>query len=241
MKAFLFVFITLLSGAIAGTILGLLNQGLVEPYIERAIQIELQNAQRDGEMINPVQFESYRLWQRGGEIVAGTILGLSFGALFGLVYAYGRPRFPGSSEIRKALLLSALMWLTLFMLPALKYPANPPAVGDPETINYRQGLYITFVSISGLGALALGLLYVRMRPGGPRNVIVPAIYAAVMAAAFVLMPPNPDEIAAPMDLVTAFRIVSGATMTVFWVLLGLIMGLFWNRLKPHETARLSMT
>lgn len=240
MKTVAFVSITLLSGAIAGTILGLINQGLVEPFIAQAIELEMENAMQSGEIVNPIEFASYRFWQRGGEIAAGTILGLSFGALFGLVYAYGRPHLPGASETRKALVLGAVMWLALFMLPALKYPANPPAVGDPETIYYRQGLYLTFVAVSGLAALGLGVLYVKMK-NPARKLAIPAIYAAVMAAAFVILPPNPDAISAPMDLVTAFRLASGFTMSVFWALLSLATGIFWDRLRPHETSRISLT
>ena len=40
MKTITFIAITLLAGAIAGTILGILNQGIVEPYIEQAIALE---------------------------------------------------------------------------------------------------------------------------------------------------------------------------------------------------------
>jgi hypothetical protein len=82
MKTITFITITLLSGAIAGTILALLNQVLVEPFIERAIAIENQNAVQQGEIINPIEFANYRIWQRGGEILAGTILGASIASLF---------------------------------------------------------------------------------------------------------------------------------------------------------------
>jgi hypothetical protein len=44
MKAITFIAITLLAGAIAGTILGAINQVAVEPYIEHAIELELLKA-----------------------------------------------------------------------------------------------------------------------------------------------------------------------------------------------------
>lgn len=241
MKTLTFIGITLLSGAIAGTILGVINQGIVEPFVEQAIELESQNAQQSGEIINPIEFANYRNFQKGGEIAAGTILGLSFGALFGLVFACAHPHLPGSIETKRALVLGGIMWLVIFLMPALKYPANPPAVGDPETIYYRQGLYLAFVSISGLAALGLGLLHVRMPKSRTRAVAIPAAYAAIMAGAFFLMPSNPDAISAPMDLVSAFRIASGFTMSVFWAALALVTGLFWEKLKPHKTAKLSLS
>jgi predicted cobalt transporter CbtA len=239
MKARTFVAIVLISGAIAGTILGAVNQVIVEPYIERAIQLEVQNAEQGGEIINAIEFAAYRFWQRGGEIAAGTILGLSLGSLFGIVFAYGRNSVPGSNNIKKALIIAGIMWFTLFLVPALKYPANPPAVGDPETILYRQGLYLALLAISGSSALGLALLHRKMGPMQSKKVIVPAAYAAIMAGAFFVMPANPDSISAPMDLVTGFRIASVLTMSMFWGLLGVTLGAFWDKLKPHETARIT--
>ncbi|HEX7032598.1 MAG TPA: CbtA family protein [Nitrososphaera sp.] len=241
MKTAAFIAITLISGAIAGTILGAVNQVVVEPYIERAIDLELEDAQQSGEIINPIEFAAYRLWQRGGEIAAGTILGLSLGSLFGIVFAYGRGSAPGSTNLKKALFIAGIMWLALSLVPALKYPANPPAVGDPETIYQRQGLYLAFIAISGFSALGLALLYNRVGIAAPaKRVIIPAIYVAIMAGAYFAMPSNPDQISAPMDLVISFRIVSALTITMFWALLGLILGAFWDKVKPHEAARISM-
>ena len=240
MKAATFIAITLISGAIAGTILGAVNQAIVEPYIERAIELELQNAEQSGEIINPIEFAAYRFWQRGGEIAAGTILGLSLGSLFGIVFAYGRNSVPGSNNLKKALVIAGIMWFTLFIVPALKYPANPPAVGDPETIVYRQGLYLAFLAISGFSALGLAFLYRKAGAMHAKKVIIPAVYAAVMAGAYFAMPASPDEITAPMDLVIGFRVASALTVSMFWGLLGVTLGAFWDRLKPHETARISM-
>jgi predicted cobalt transporter CbtA len=245
LKVITFVIITLLSGAIAGTVLGAINQALVEPYIDRAISIETQNAIKEGEVIDPVELQNYRLWQKGGEIAAGTILGMSFGALLGVVFVYSRSLLlpQSNSNIRKALVLAGIMWFVLFLIPALKYPANPPAVGDPETIYYREGLYIGLLAISGFSALGLALLYRKLSSRTPNNknriIIVPLIYAAIIVGAILILPPNPDKISAPMDLVQGFRIASAFTMSIFWGLLGLILGALWDRLKPHETAQIT--
>ena len=229
-----------MSGAIAGTILGVLNQALVEPYIDRAISIETQNAIKEGEVVYPVELQNYRLWQKAGEIAAGAILGTSLGALFGIVFVYSRSLLLHSdSNVKKALILAGIMWFVLFLVPALKYPANPPAVGDPDTIYYRESLYIGLLAISGFSALGLALLY-RMLGNRTNNknriIIVPVIYAAIIVGAFLVLPPNPDKITAPADLVQGFRIASAFTMTIFWGLLGITLGAFWDRLKLHETA-----
>lgn len=241
MKTIIFIAITLLAGAIAGTILGAINQVAVEPYIDHAVELEMQNTnQSSSQIINPAEFTAYRLWQRGGEMLAGTILGLSIGSLFGIVFAYTHSSVPGSNNKKKALIVASIMWFVLFLMPALKYPANPPAVGDPETIYYRQSLYVAFLVISGFSALGLAFLYRKMGALNIKKAIIPAAYAAIISGAYLAMPANPDPINAPMDLVMGFRITSAITISMFWGLLGVIFGTFWDKLNPGETARISV-
>lgn len=240
MKTIIFIAITLLAGAIAGTILGAINQVAVEPYIEHAVELEMQNTIQSSQIINPAEFTAYRLWQRGGEILAGTILGLSIGSLFGIVFAYTHSSVPGSNNKKKALILAGIMWFVLFLMPALKYPANPPAVGDPETIYYRQSLYVAFLAISGFSALGLAFLYRKMGALNIKKAIIPGAYAAIISGAYLAMPANPDPINAPMDLVMGFRITSAITISMFWGLLGVIFGTFWDKLNPSKTARISV-
>jgi len=245
LKALAFVFVTLLSGAIAGTILGVLNQAIVEPHIDRAISIETEIAVKEGEVIDPVALQNYRLWQKGGEIAAGTVLGISLGALFGIVFVYSRPLLlqRSNNNIRKALILAGIMWFVLFLVPALKYPANPPAVGNPETIYYRESLYLGLVAVSGFSALGLALLYRKYGNKVPNNrnkfIIVLIIYAAIIVGAFYILPPSPDKISVPQDLVQDFRVTSVLTMSIFWGLLAITFGAFWNRLNPHEAAKIT--
>jgi predicted cobalt transporter CbtA len=239
LKTITFIAISLIAGAISGTLLAIMNLGIVEPYIDEAINIENQNAIAQGEVINPQEFNDYRLWQKSGEIAAGTILGISLGALFGVVFAVARNSIPGSNDKKKALILAAVMLLVIYIVPALKYPANPPAVGNPETIYYRESLYITLLTVSGFSALGLAFLYRKLGDKKGKQILVPVIYIGIIAAAFIILPSNPDEITAPMDLVMGFRIASGLTMSAFWGLLGLILGALWDKTRPHETARIA--
>src|SRR5918995_7273430 len=239
MKAITFIAITLLAGAIAGTIWAAINQVAVEPYIERAIELEMlqQNttAQSGQVITNPAEFVAYRFWQKGGEIIAGTILGLSIGSLYGIVFAYTHSSISGiNNNKKKALIVASIMWFVLFFMPALKYPPNPPAVGNPETIYYRQSLYVVFLAISGFSALGLAFLYRKMVVASSNNtkkaiIIIPSTYAAIMAGVYLAMPANPDPINAPIDLVMGFRITSAITISMFWALLGVIFGAFWDK------------
>ena len=246
MKTLTFICITLLSGAIAGTLLGLINQVVVEPYIDKAIGIQTQAAINAGQIVDPMQQSTYRTWQKGGEIAAGTIYGISLSALFGVVFAYSRNSIllPGSNNKKKALVLAGIMFFVLFLIPTLKYPANPPGVGNPQTIYYREILYVGFIATSGFTALALALIHKRFGNNNSLSskqtmIMFPVIYAVVMVTAYVSFPPNPDKITIPTDLISNFRIAGAFTIGLFWWLLGITLGSFWDRFKPYETSNIA--
>jgi len=240
MKAFLFIVIVLISGAFAGFIHGTVNFAIVEPYLDQAIGIENQNLFASGEEKDTpefwVEYEGYRTWQKSGQILAGVILGTSIGALFGIVFALSRNSLPGNNDVKKALVLAGIMWVTMFLIPFLKYPANPPTVGDPETVVLRSILYLSFITISGFGAVCFYKLSKKFQNN--KKLVALIGYGVFISLVFFAMPENPDEITAPMNLVNEFRIMSFLGVTSFWVSIGVILGFFWNRFSPHkETAQ----
>ncbi|MGH9977577.1 MAG: CbtA family protein, partial [Nitrososphaeraceae archaeon] len=88
-------------------------------------------------------------------------------------------------------------------------------------------------------ALGVVILYRRLGQARKesRRIIVPVVYAVIIASAFVLLPANPDEITISPDLLMNFRIVTTITMGIFWGVLGILLGSFWDKVKPHETAK----
>lgn len=239
MKSLTFVLISIVSGAIAGVILAGMNMIVVEPLIDKAIGIETANAIASGENLDMNEQGSFRVWQKAGSVVAGSILGMAFGSLLGIVYAFSRKTLPFSGDRKRAVFLSVVMCLVLFVVPFIKYPGNPPAVGDPETIWIRESLYLGFLVVSAISALCLGILFHRLRQISRISIVMPLIYAAIMSSAFVLFPPNPDKISIPMDLVNSFRIASGLTMVGFWIMLGAIFGLLWSKYGPNESSKIT--
>ncbi len=236
MKAFLFIIIVLISGAFAGFIHGTVNFAIVEPYLDQAIGIENQNLFASGEENNTpdfwVEYEGYRVWQKSGQILAGVILGISIGALFGIVFALSRKVLPGNNDVKKALVLAGIMWFAMYLIPFLKYPANPPTVGDGETLAFRTILYLSFIAISGVGSIAFYKLSKKFQ--NTKKFVVLIVYCIFISTVFFIMPENPDENTAPIDLVNEFRIMSVLGVTSFWVSIGLILGFFWNRFDAHK-------
>ena len=238
MRILLFLGITILSGALAGTILGIINLGLVEPYIDQAIGIEIQNSVSSGENVDLSEIAHYRIWQKSGEVVAAAVYGISLGALFGIIFAYSKNALPGSNNKKKALFLAGILWFVLYLVVAIKYPANPPAVGNPETIYYREALYVAFIAISGFTALTLALLWKRVKINS-KKIVFPLVYAGIMTAAYLAMPANPDPINISMELVQNFRVWTAVTIGIFWGLLGIIFGSLWDKFIRPEESRLT--
>ena len=236
MKSSIFLIIVLVSGAFAGLIHGSANLVLVEPYLDEAIGIENQNLFASGEEDDTLEFwieyEGYRAWQKGGQLLAGVILGTSIGALFGIVFTLSRNSLPGNNNIKKALILAGIMWLTIYFIPFLKYPANPPTVGEAETVVLRSVLYLTFIAISGFSAVGFYKLSKMFQ--GNKKFIALVGYAVFVSAVFVAMPENPDEVTAPIDLVNGFRIMSVLAVSTYWISVGLILGILWNRFKSNR-------
>jgi len=232
MNASYFIAIVLISGFSAGTIHGAVNLAIVEPYLDEAISIENRNLFTSGEAEDTPQFwveyNSYRDLQICVQLLVCVILVMSIGALFGIVFAYSRNSLPEGHTVKKTFVLATIMWFTIFLIPFLKYPANPPTVGDADTVVLRGILYISFIAISGFSAVGFSRLYKKLET---KKYLAFVGYAVFITAVFFMMPPNPDEVTAPMDLVNGFRTMSVMAVTTFWIAEAIILGMLWQKYK----------
>lgn len=255
--------IVLLAGAAAGTIHGAANLAMVEPFLDMAIEEENMALFESGEESDTVefraQFEQYRMWQKGGQILAGAVLGAAYGALFGIVYSLSRGSLPGRHDVGKALALAGIMWVVVFLVPFAKYPAELPATGDPGTVDERAALYAGLVAASGAAAVGSHRLYGAVRraagAGGGRAAAAGAVavlaYAAAVSAAWAAFPDAADlgsagwagpEEGGGADT-AAFRAASMAGVGVFWASAAVILGSLWRRAargEPAEAGRVGL-
>jgi hypothetical protein len=102
-------------------------------------------------------------------------------------------------------------------------------VGDPETIGYRQALYLGFLALSVAGtalALALGRNLARRPGSGLRGSLLALAFLAVFdLVIFLVIPNNPDPIEMPLALVRSFQMLSLVGLTLFWTVLGFLFGM----------------
>jgi predicted cobalt transporter CbtA len=216
----------------AGLLLGLYLVVLVEPKIDDAIALEEAQAAGEGSAAAEDHHEDplfTRSEQVGGGVLAAVIYATLVSIAFGTVYAAVRHRIPAASEIRRCLGLAALAFVAVALLPALKYPANPPAVGDPDTVNERTVQYLVLLAISL--ALAVGLVrlsgLLRSRLDESSRLVALATAAVVgYGVVLLVLPDSPDSIdpIVPAALIWDFRIRSLGGLALLWVTLGLGLG-----------------
>jgi predicted cobalt transporter CbtA len=222
-----------LAAALVGLLAGIAAAAFAtvagEPSIDDAIAIEQARAEaadHDPGHLNDALDEAHvsRSDQRGiGLFSAYALTGAAFGGLLALT-AYGLRR--GRPDAWPRVLMSGgLLAGAITVAPWLKYPPNPPAVGDPDTLGQRQAWYVTTIVVAALVGLGATVLSRRLRDAGwPDYRRIPALAAAVavpMLVVFAAFPPSPDEVNVPATLVWRFRLASlGANLTL-WTLLTL--------------------
>ena len=141
----------LLRGMFAGVVAGLLTFGFAkvvgEPNVDQAISFEEKMAAAHGDA-HEEELVS-RSTQAGIGLFTGVVVfGTAVGGLFALVFAYAYGRVGKLSARALAAWLALAAFIALALVPSLKYPANPPSIGDPETIGYRTALFFLMIAIS---------------------------------------------------------------------------------------------
>lgn len=227
----------MLAGILAAMLATLFARILAEPQIDLAIGYEhahmhhapdkadtaaMPGAAEEPEIVS-------RDTQKGlGLLIALSLYGAAVGGIFSLVFAYGYGRVARIGPRSFALLLAGLAFLLVVIVPSLKYPQTPPAVGQHETVGLRTAAYFAMIALS-LGAAVIAA---RLRPGLARSMrgfdaslLAAAAYVALVALGQFALP-QIDEVPRdfPASLLWHFRLASIATQLVLWATIGLAFG-----------------
>lgn len=213
-----------------------------EPTIERAIAFEATSAAEthghDGDEHasagSATDVTIPRSVQRGAGLAVGLgMLGVASGGVFAVFYALARGRLGVHSERATALVVALLAFGALYLVPFLKYPANPPAVGDPETIQARTvaylGIFVISLVITG-AAIVLQRRLAHTHDSWTATLIAAGAFAIAFALAMVGMPSFAEAPSAfPVDALWQFRLASIGTQLVMWLGIGLVFGFLSER------------
>jgi len=232
----------LLCGLLAGLCGGLLATGFArvvgETQINQAIAFE--DSQYKAQGLPPEkEIVSRSLQSSLGLLTAAVVYGLALGGLFALAFAAAYGRIGRASPARTSILLAAGAFVVLYLVPFIKYPANPPSVGDPDTITKRTALYLIMILISLLAAIAA----VRLRKvlserwsGTTATLVAGFGYLLVVVVAGALLPAI-NEVPKTFPAVTLFRFreASIGMQLVVWATIGLVFAATAQRVMAGQT------
>ena len=223
-------------GVIAGFLVGGFYNLFMVPVMERAIDLEGERVasvtpadadvdEEEGGV--EVSLGVQRVGMVFGTAIYGAILGLFFAAGFVLLHRAA----PGWPAVWVALAVGALGFWSLSLFPFIKYPLNPPGVGDEATLLSRQLGQALFMLLS---AAAVGLALDVVRRSHGRPALLAALLAGYGALALVMVfafPGNPDPVPVPIDLLELFRALTMSGQFLMWALLaaGVAVALLWRQ------------
>jgi len=230
----------LIAGLMIGVLSGAYMFTVVEPVVDRAIALE-EAMSAIAEVDQPAEDAGHhdeplytRDEQKGGGALAMVMFALALALVFGTLFSARRHVLPGATDFHRAVWLSLVGFAAFALMPSIKYPANPPAVGDPDTVGERSAQYVAIIVISVVLVIALSRLslVLRSRLDDPTRVV--AVAAATVVAfglVLVLMPTSPDVIdpAVPAALVWDFRLRSLGGLALLWIGFGLGFGWLLTR------------
>jgi len=153
----------MLAGLAAGALALVFAWIFGEPQVGHAIAFEDQQARLAGAAPAP-ELVSRTVQETFGLAVAVGLVGLALGGLFSIAFALCYGRIGRFGPRATAALVAAGGFAAVELVPFLKYPANPPSVGNPETIGHRTVLYFTMIAISVAASIAAVQIGRRLAP-----------------------------------------------------------------------------
>ncbi len=233
----------LVAGLFAGLLVGGFHNLFTIPVIERAIDFEeAQSALADPNA--PDEDPLIPLGAQRWGMALGTGI---YGAILGVVFAAGftalRRVVPDWKPLAMAVTVAVLGFWALSLFPFIRYPLNPPGVGDSDTLTYRQGLQTMFMilSVLGVGVLLFGLRSINGRVQDaaarlPMYAGAAVAYAVFVVVMYIAHPANPDPVPVPIDLLELFRTLTMVGQFLTWALMagGVTAGLYWYQRRDEK-------
>ncbi|PZS17517.1 MAG: hypothetical protein DLM57_08230 [Pseudonocardiales bacterium] len=230
----------MLAGVLAGLLALIFAKVFGEPWVGRAIAFESTRNAAAGvpEGHAPV---SRTVQSTLGLGVGVLVFGAVIGGLYGLVCAISQGRLGSLRPRGNAMLVAALGFLSLGLVPFLKYPPNPPSVGHADTLDRRTVLY--FGIIAAAVALTLGCVvlarWLAARHDSWTSVLVALGAFVVVTALVMIVLPGINEVPGNFPAVTLFRfrLASLGVNLVLWTALGLGFGWLTQRSLTRSSTR----
>ncbi|KUN19843.1 hypothetical protein AQJ23_35950 [Streptomyces antibioticus] len=228
----------MLAGLVAGLAALVVAYFLGEPRVDQAIAFEEAHAHEHG----GEELVSRTLQSTAGLSTGVLVYGVAFGGIAALAYCFALGRIGRFGPRASALLLAVAGLVAVYVVPFLKYPANPPAVGDPDTLDQRTALFFLMIVLSVLLTVGTVILGKRLAPRlGNWNATLAAgaFFVLVVGLAYAFLPSfNEVPEHFPAALLWQYRLAALAVQVTLWTAFGLVFGLLAERqLAPKPAER----
>ncbi|GAY14255.1 CbtA family protein [Mycobacterium sp. shizuoka-1] len=135
--------------------------------------------------------------------------------------------------------LAATGFVAVNLVPAIRFPANPPGVGMADTIGARTTAYLVLLLVSvGLAIVAVALA-ARLSPRlGTWSAVAVAGWGYLIGVTLVALAlPHFDEVSDhfPAALLADFRLFSLLTQALMWLVLGTVFAALLPRVLTPRT------
>ena len=249
----------LIRGMLVGLVSAILCFGFLkivgEPAVDQAISFEaaMDHAEMKEAMAKsvspPAEEHDHEMVSRQVQAGIGLLTGVcvynvAFGGLFALAFALAYKRMGQFSPRTTSALLAVSGLIAIYVVPSLKYPANPPAIGNPDTIGMRTGLYFAMIAFSLAAMVAAWMLRNRLvAQYGEWNAALVAggaYLAAVLALALALPSVNEVPDGFPAVVLWQFRLASVGAQMIMWATIGLGFGA-WIEHSASRSGPLHLT
>ena len=174
-----------------------------------------------------------------GLATATVSTGIALGGIVALASAFALGRIGRLRPSQSTALVAALGFISVALVPFIKYPATPPAVGNADTIGARTTQYFVMLAISVVAMIAVVLLFRALleRFGTYTSVLISAgAYLAVVILAAELMPTVNEIGDFPADTLWYFRRGSLMTLATLWGVIGIVLTGLIGKLYAEESA-----
>lgn len=231
----------MVAGIMAALLATMFARLTAEPQIDLAIGYESAHAAHHGDAPMPHEEEELvsRATQKGTGLLTAMILyGAAVGGIFSLLFAYGYGRFGQAGPRSFALLLAGLAFLLVVIVPGIKYPQTPPAVGSHDTVGLRTAAYFAMIALSVGGAVIASQLraaLLRSRRGIDATLLAIGGYIALVFLGQFLLPVV-NEVPAdyPATLLWDFRVAAILTQMILWATIGIAFGLWAEHVMRRQ-------
>lgn len=268
----------LLVGALAGLLAFVFARIFAEPQIQAAIDYESGRDEAQ-ELLNkaaglPAGDEGPEIFTRAIQANVGigvgiVLFGVAMGALFAVAYAVCLGRVGNLRPRTLSVLVAGGGFLGIYLVPFVKYPANPPSIGHGATIGVRGALYVVMMVCSVaflVGAVVLGKRLAKRFGNWNATLLAALAFVVVTGVAMALLPslgqlaanvrdygPQATETPLPLrnpagqivypgfpaDVLWDFRFYSVAAQAIMWAAIGLLFAPLAERLLAPRAERVA--